>query len=248
LDQLRKRILEMAFLAQEGHVPSAFSIVDGLRVIYSVFDLNPGGSDTFVLSKGHGCLALYAVLEAQGLLSKEEIESFAKHDSKLGGHPDRTKIEAVSASTGSLGHGLPMAVGIAYSKAYLSNSPVGRVITIIGDGECNEGAVWEAALLASHHKLRNLIVWIDYNHSGDRAISSDLMRDKWQSFGFCVSEVDAHQESAIRQVLSRETHRPLAVIAHATKGKGISFMENAPEWHHKILDKETLESALKELR
>jgi transketolase len=242
---LRRSILSIAFNAQEGHVPSAMSIVEPLYVVFRDWDVGEGGSDSFILSKGHGCLALYAVLGNLGLVSPEDMKSLGSSKGILGGHPDMRKVPGVLASTGSLGHGFPMAVGLAYSKRYFSGS--GTVFALLGDGECNEGAIWEAALLASTHGLSNLVAWIDFNHSGDRALSLEPLAEKWAAFGFRVLEVDGHDIQEIERALMLVGDAPTAIIAHATKGKGVSFMENAPAWHHSVLDEDSFEIAMKEL-
>lgn len=242
LAQIRIRVLEAAHLAQEGHVPSALSVIEPIYAVYENWDLKPGGLDSFVLSKGHGCLALYAVMEKFGHLSSAELESFCEFHSKLGGHPDSTKVSGITASTGSLGHGYPIAAGIAYAKKHFKGT--GRVFALIGDGECNEGSIWESAQLVRHHNLKNLLTWIDFNHSGDRAIDPGDLFSKWQSFGFTTVEVDGHNLSEIKSVLDLQTKTPLAVIAHSIKGKGVSAMEGNPAWHHTRIDQEFLQQAI----
>jgi transketolase len=243
--ELRRSILTMAFDSQEGHVPSALSIVEPIYTVFKEWDLGEGGDDTFILSKGHGCLALYSVLKSLDLITSEELKLIGANSGALGGHPDVTKVPSVRASTGSLGHGFPMAVGLAYSKKHFSKG--GRVLALLGDGECNEGSVWEAALLASNHGLSNLVAWVDYNHSGDRAVSLEPLVDKWAAFGFQVVEVDGHDLGEISQALRMEREKPTAIISHSVKGKGVSFMENSPQWHHSLIDAGTFESAMKEL-
>lgn len=245
LTKLRRAVLQMAHMSQEGHVPSALSIVEPIYFVFREWDLGIDGRDAFILSKGHGCLALYAVLAELNLIGKDDIESIGRHGSSLGGHPDSTKIRNVTASTGSLGHGFPIAVGMAYSKLHLASG--GRVMALLGDGECNEGSIWEAALLAANHRLNNLIAWVDYNRSGDRAIALDSLADKWGAFGFSVIEVDAHDLEEISKALNSQQDKPVAIIGHSTKGKGVSFMENSPQWHHSLINEETLSSALREL-
>src|SRR4051812_22557946 len=179
INSLKISILEASFLSGEGHVPSGFSIIDILYVLYTkILRFNPKNPvdpkrDRFVLSKGHGSLGLYAILADKGFFSKEHIKSFGQFNSILGGHPDSLKVPGVEVSTGSLGHGFPTSVGMAMGLKIQKNKA--KIYTIIGDGESNEGTVWESALLASHHKLDNLICIIDHNHSTDRAVSiSDI--------------------------------------------------------------------------
>lgn len=235
---MRRGILTMSFQAGEGHIPSALSIVDILYVLYRDFLPNHGALRTresgasFVLSKGHGSLALYQALAMAGQVSDDDLRNFARYDSILGGHPDRTKVPGVVASTGSLGHGLAIAVGIALARRALGN--LGRVFVLIGDGEANEGSVWEAALLAGHHSLRNLTCIIDNNHSTDRALNLDSVAAKFEAFGWATSEIDGHNEQEIIKALSlHPSSTPLAIVANTIKGKGISSMEANPEWHHK---------------
>lgn len=235
---MRRGILSMSFQAGEGHIPSALSIVDILYVLYRDFLPNHGALDTresgatFVLSKGHGSLALYQVLAMAGYVSDNDLRNFARYDSILGGHPDRTKVPGVVASTGSLGHGLAIAVGIALARRARGN--LGRVFVLIGDGEANEGSVWEAALLAGHHSLSNLTCIIDNNHSTDRALNLDSVAAKFEAFGWATIEINGHNEQEILKALSlHPSCTPLAIIANTIKGKGISSMEANPEWHHK---------------
>jgi len=246
--QARTKILQMAFGASEGHVPSSLSVVDAVVASYSFFDFDSPGTDIFVLSKGHGCLALYAELFLRGTLSQQELDLLCKRDGMLGGHPDSTKVPGVSASTGSLGHGLPFAAGLAYAMKELQGN-ASRVFCIIGDGELNEGSNWEALLLASQHQLDNLTVWIDYNGSGDRAISLEPLATKIDSFGCEVREVNGHDYSEIRSAFSATpSGKPTVLVAKSVKGFGVPFMENNPAWHHTVLDLESLERALEELR
>lgn len=244
----RMKILEMAFAASEGHVPSSLSIVEAVTASYSFFDFDSPDSDVFVLSKGHGCLALYAELFLRGTLSQGDLDDLCKRDGILGGHPDSTKVPGVSASTGSLGHGLPFSSGLAYASKHLRGS-ASRVFCIIGDGELNEGSNWEALLLARQFELDNLMVWIDYNGSGDRAVNLSPLARKVESFGCDVREVDAHDYSEISSAFSATpSGKPTVLVARSVKGFGVPFMENNPAWHHTVLDRESLEKAREELR
>jgi len=235
---MRRGILMMSLLGGEGHIPSAFSIVDILYVLYR--DFLPGPNERsqmepnacFILSKGHGSLALYQVLKMAGHLRDEDLETFAQFDSILGGHPDRTKVPGVTASTGSLGHGLPIAVGVALARRATGHK--GQVFVLIGDGEANEGSVWEAVLLASHHGLSNLTCIVDNNHSTDRSLHLGSIAAKFEAFGWSTREIDGHSEAEIAAALSlRPSTRPQVVIANTIKGKGVPAMEGNPEWHHK---------------
>lgn len=241
---LTLRIVELSEKAQEGHVPSALSILDIVWVIYNNFlDINlikkkSFKRDFFILSKGHGCLAQYVVLERKKFFRKKLLNSFCKYQSKFGGHPDSNKISGVECSAGSLGHGFPFAAGIAYGNKLKKIKS--KVIALIGDGECNEGSVWETCLIASHQKLENLICIIDKNNSTDRALKIDSIKKKFLAFGWDAIEINGHSENQIFNALSKKSKKPLAIIAHTTKGKGIKFMENNPEWHHKSINADLL--------
>lgn len=241
----------MAFDSGEGHCPSALSIIEPVLLAHKIYnfldsDGRESGEDSFILSKGHGCLALYAILSMFGSIELKDLSRLGKDGSNLGGHPDRNKVEGVIASTGSLGHGVPIAVGLAYSKKYFSK--VGKVLVLCGDGEANEGTIWESALLASEHKLDNLKIWIDFNKSGDRALKLDPLGSKFEAFGFQVVEVDGHDLVQVEEALRYTSDRPVAIISHATKGKGVRFMESSPEWHHKKLDLQFFKLAMADLR
>lgn len=242
---LRREIVELLSYSRRGHVGSAFSLVEILRVLYDdVMRYDPREPawperDRFILSKGHGCMALYVLLAEKGFFPKDELRRFCAFDGILGGHPDSRKTPGVETATGSLGHGLPIGVGMALHGRLSGAS--WRVFIVMGDGECNEGSVWESAMTASKHCLDHLAVLVDYNQmqSYDTTrVVQDLepFADKWRSFGFGVAEVDGHDVNALRKVLARlplEAGRPSAIICHTIKGKGISFMENNPRWHHK---------------
>lgn len=249
---LRRTILQTAFRAREGHIASALSIVDIVWVLYGrILKCNarqPGweGRDRFFLSKGHGCLALYAVLVEKGYFGQDVLNSFASFHSPLGGHPDRTKCPGVEASTGSLGHGLPMAVGAALALRIKQSSS--RVYCLVGDGECNEGSIWEACLLASHHRLSSLCCIVDFNHSTDRALDLGNLEAKFQSMGFETETVDGHDHEQLTQALaSGAWSMPRAVIARTVKGKGCPEMENDPAWHHRIPSPEEFEGLMREI-
>ena len=232
---LKGEIAKLSFKSKEGHVASAYSIMDLLWVLFKdvlKVDLDHRSLERFVLSKGHASLALYAMLLDAKIISCAEFQSFCEYDSKLGGHPDSNKLPHVSASTGSLGHGLAMSVGMAMASKIQKND--NRVFCLLGDGECNEGSVWEAVLLAAEHKLNNLCCIVDMNHSGDRAIHLGQLNEKFESFGCKVVVIDGHDHSQILQAYqSHHDTKPLVVIAETIKGKGVGVMENAPAWHHR---------------
>lgn len=195
--------------------------------------------DRFIFSKGHACLALYLMLAEKGFFPADELERVSAFGAMLGGHPEAEKIPGVEASTGALGHGLSIGVGCALAARI--DKADWRTFVLVGDGESNEGSVWEAALSAGKHRLANLTVLVDYNkfQSYNPAYEiQDLepLTDKWRSFGFGVREVDGHDVDALREVLSSlplELDRPSALICHTVKGKGLRATENSAEWHHK---------------
>ena len=248
---LRSLIID-GLSAGRGHVGSPLSLVEIVRVLYDdVLEVRPSepswpDRDRFILSKGHGCLALYAVLADHGFFSKPELLRHCKADALLGGHVD-AHIPGVEASTGSLGHGLPIGVGAAIA-ARLRGRP-SRVFVVMGDGELGEGSVWEAALAASKHKLDRLTAVIDYNKLQsygrvDEVLPLEPLADKWRAFGFAVREVDGHDVNELRAAfgdLPFEPGKPSAIIAHTLKGRGIDYAELNPSWHHKSsLDAEAI--------
>jgi len=253
LNRMRRAILQAAAAAGEGHIASAFSILDLLWVAYDrVLRFDPANPraddrDRFVLSKGHASLGLYAVLAEKGFFPIEEMDRFARYESPLGGHPDSRKVPGVEASTGSLGHGLPMAVGMAL--ALRIRGVERRVFTLVGDGECNEGSIWESALLGAHHHLGNLTCIVDYNHSTDRALQMGDIAAKFTAFGWAATAINGHDHDAIFEALSRSApDRPTAIVATTVKGFGVKSMENEPAWHHRVPTREELSFLLQELK
>lgn len=250
--ELKKLILNVGHDTHEGHIPSAFSILDILYVLYNgILNVDPSNPkkedrDYLIVGKGHSAIGIYAVLADKGFFPKTELRTFGKFNSILGGHPDYNKVPGVEASTGSLGHGLPIAVGMAMGLSYKNNSQ--RVYCIIGDGETNEGSVWEAITLAGQHKLSNLTCIFDYNHSLEKSISWGVMEEKFRAFGWDTCNVDGHNHKELRDVLSFKTrNKPLAVIANTIKGKGCPTIENNPAWHHRAPNDEELVMLMKEL-
>jgi transketolase len=248
---VRVTIIDMLRSGRRGHLASAFSIVEIIRVLYD--DIlkyqakNPvwDKRDRFILSKGHGCLTLYAMLADKGFFPKSTLVTFCQDDSILGGHPGNG-IPGVELSTGSLGHGLPVGVGMALSAKIRKQSY--RVYVLLGDGECDEGSVWEAAMSASKHHLDNLTVIIDRNKMqsfGPTAVIQELepFVEKWKAFGFGVKTADGHDPEKLKKILKHpvfEKGKPDLLICDTLKGKGVAFMEQNPEWHHKrgITDEE----------
>ena len=249
---LRRMIVRAFEGGQRGHLGSSMSLVEIMRVLFDNFLIydsqNPKWEerDRLVFSKGHGCLALYVLLADKGFISKNDLDTFCHFDSILGGHPEYGKIPGVEASTGALGHGLPIAVGMAIASKLKNRK--NKIVVVLGDGEINEGSNWEAALSASKHKLNNLIAIIDYNKLqsyGETREVLDLepLQDKWKSFGFIVSETDGHNVDSLRKSLLQfdlSIQKPKLLICHTVKGKGFPFAEHKPEWHHKskMSDKE----------
>ena len=237
-----------------GHVGSSLSLIEIMRVLYDDIlryranEPDWEARDRCILSKGHGCIGQYVMLAEKGFFPHEVLDTFCRRDSILGGHPEAGKIPGIEASTGALGHGLPIGVGRAMGLRIKGSDA--RVFVVTGDGEINEGSVWEAALSASKHHLANLTVMIDYNKiqsAGPTEIILPLepLADKWRAFGFGVAEVDGHDVGALREVLSRlplENDRPSAIICHTVKGKGFAFAEGDPNWHHKsTIDKKMID-------
>lgn len=253
--KLRRRIVEIVTKSGEGHIPSAFSIVDILYASYSSFldvsleNLESADRDYFVLSKGHGAAALYVVLEEFGILPKKDVDTYGTFGSLLGGHPDTVKVSGVEASTGSLGHGLPIAVGITMGLRIRDIDR--KVVALLGDGECQEGTVWEAAHVAANQRLNNLIVIVDRNMSGAQLTPIDDLPAKWKAFGWTVTEVDGHSHadivSALEESSDSQSNSPHAIIANTVKGKGVSLLEGHGVWHHRIPVEKELEVIYREL-
>jgi len=242
---LRRLVVRALAGGERGHVGSSMSLVEIMRVLYDdvlryrANEPKWPGRDRMILSKGHGCIALYVLLADKGFIPLETLDTFCRRDSILGGHPEASKVPGVEASTGALGHGLSVGVGMALAaRAQKRDS---RVFVVMGDGEINEGSVWEAAMCAGKHGLSNLVAMVDYNKiqsAGPTREIQDLepLLDKWRAFNFAAIDVDGHDVEALRAALRRvplSADRPTAIICHTVKGKGISFAENDPNWHHK---------------
>ena len=228
IKKLIKRIIDVSYKAKEGHIASSLSVLNILHVLYGkvLKDTN----HHFILSKGHASLGLYVILEHFGLL-EDNLDDVCKFTSNLGGHPSN-KIKNIEASTGSLGHGLPMGLGMALGEKIKGTN--NKVFVIIGDGESNEGTNWESALLAPNHSLNNLYCIMDYNHSNDRALKLDNIMDKFKSFNWHCVEINGHNEDEILRALEIVSDKPVFILANTIKGRGCEMMENKPEWHHKF--------------
>lgn len=252
---LRLQIARMVKRSGEGHIPSSFSIVDiidhlyGKVLRYNAADPEWTERDYFVLSKGHGCGAFYAVLHKYGFLTDEDIADYSTSRGILGGHPDTTKVPGAEASTGSLGHGFPTAVGLALGLRIRQQS--NRVYALLGDGECHEGTIWESANVAANQQLGNLVAIVDWNGSAAQLMPQDDMPSKWRAFGWNVTEVDGHDPADLDAVFKNLDYAargtPHAIIAHTVKGKGVSFTEGHGRWHHRIPDDQEMAGIEKEL-
>lgn len=247
--EIRRNILFQVYNASSGHVGGALSCADILVAIY--FNLINEG-DKVVLSKGHASAALYATLAEVGFFPKEELATFRKLNSRLQGHPSCLKTPGVDASSGSLGQGLSIANGIAL--AFKMDNKDNYVYAILGDGEIDEGQIWEAAMTASHYKIKNLITFLDYNKLQIDGTNDEVMRiapvkEKFEAFGFYVQEINGHDFNEIISAVknAKQQDKPSMIIANTIKGKGVSFMENKCEWHGKAPKKEEYEMAIREL-
>lgn len=258
-DKLVRRILEVVANAGRGHVGPALSILDILDVLYgnvmcNYRNLEDLTRDRFILSKGHGCLALYVILEKYELLQNHDLETFCSFSSIFGGHPECTGITHVEFSTGSLGHGPSLATGLAMgAKIHKSDS---RIYVLIGDGELNEGSVWEAAMHAHKHKLNNLCFIVDNNGMQaygkvEAVLNLEPLKQKWEAFGFLVQEVDGHNRAELEDALNFrliDSPKPKMIIAKTVKGRGLKEAENSSFWHHKTkITTEDVEKLLKGL-
>ncbi|MBF0426619.1 MAG: transketolase [Magnetococcales bacterium] len=243
--ELRQLILRSLQRSGRGHPGSALSLVEIVRVLYDdILHYDAARPDwperdRCILSKGHGCLALYAILADKGFFPATELGRFCSVDSPLGGHPELGMVPGVEASTGALGHGLSIGAGMALGARLQGRGS--RVFVILGDGELNEGSVWEAAMFARKHQLDNLVAIVDANKLQSygpvgEVLDMSPLPEKWVSFGFAVREVDGHDVPALRSLLAAlplAVGSPSVIIAHTIKGKGIPMAEGNPQWHHK---------------
>ena len=243
---LRQLIVQALIGGGRGHMGSAMSLVEILRILYDEFiKFDPKkpkneNRDRLILSKGHGCLALYAILADKKFIKSTVLDSTSRFESILGGHPESLKVPGVEVSTGALGHGFPVGVGMAVAAKLKKQNH--NIYVVIGDGESDEGSIWESALSASKHKLNNLKVMMDYNKIQsydfvDKVLNLEPLKKKWESFGFEVSEVNGHDVKNLRanlkDYLKSKSDKPSVTICHTIKGKGFYFAENNPKWHHK---------------
>lgn len=247
----KREIIDLVYKSKmEAHLSSAMSLMEIMNVLFKDVmhiekkDLDNEKSDRLVLSKGHGALALYAIYKEEGYISEEEFYTYKKRGSKYGVHPDRHKVPGVMVSTGSLGHGLPNAVGIAYIWKMKKKS--NRMFVIVGDGELNEGSNWEAIIFAARHKIDNLCCIVDNNNSADNMPDIDK---KFRAFGWDTCTVNGHNEEQLRKAMLCTPNVPYVIIANTIKGKGIRVMEKEHEkWHHKNITDDEYLSIMEEMQ
>ena len=259
--RMRKNILDMSLSAgsESSHFGGGLSIVEitatlfGSIMSYDAKNPEWEDRDRFILSKGHGCLGYYTALHEIGLISKDDLMKFEKTNSYLLGHPVMNRKKGIEFSNGSLGMGLSVGIGVALAAKKRKKNY--KIYVLIGDGECNEGSVWEAAMAAPNFKLDNIISIVDRNNLQQTGTNKEIMSvgdiaEKWRSFAWDVIELDGHNIKELYDAFSNERNstKPLAIIANTIKGKGFSFSENNNDWHHKIMSKSQYELAIKELK
>jgi len=258
--RIRRHAIEMTHSGNSSHVGAVLSIADILAVLYGqVMAKRPdvpkwANRDRFILSKGHAGAGIYAALAETGYFSLDQLRTHYKNGSLLSGHLSHLGIPGVELSTGSLGHGLSVAAGMALAAKHDGGSH--RVFVLMSDGECDEGSNWEAILFAAHHRLSDLVAIVDYNKlqslgSVEETIQLEPFAEKWRVFGWHVVEIDGHDHNALLNALSVDLAaypQPTCIIAHTIKGKGVSFMENSVLWHYRSPQGEEYERALSELR
>jgi len=251
--RFRRRILDISQNVVALHIAPAFSCLEIVDLIYYGLMDRPavGTRDTFIMSKGHGCMAQYVVLEELGVLTKDDIDLYCTPQGILGAHPDYGN-PGIEASTGSLGHGLSMSVGCAYAEKIRARD--GMVYTVLSDGEVQEGSTWEAVLMASTFGTKNLVAFIDYNNFQSLGKTSEThptfypLMPKFESFGWEAAEVNGHDSEAIlAAVRNRDGDKPLVVVCKTVKGRGVSYMESVPIWHYRAPNEEEYRQALSEL-
>jgi len=257
--RMRIQALQMVHAAKASHIASALSICDIVAVLYGqVLHVDPAqpqahARDRFLLSKGHACVAVYAALAECGFIARDDLKTYGQDGSVLMNHISH-KVAGVEFSTGSLGHGLPFGVGKALAAKRLGAA--WKTFVLLSDGELGEGSNWEAMMFAAHHGLDNLVAVIDYNKlqsltTVDQTLRIEPLADKFTAFGWCVREVDGHDHAALASALGATPWapgKPSMLIAHTTKGKGVSYMENTVKWHYSTPNAEQLAQALNELQ
>lgn len=257
--RIRGKIIEMSHKAGTPHLGSSLSCVDILVAAYwgvlaiDLQNLENPERDRFILSKGHAATTLYATLAYRGFFAAELLDSYAQPGTCLLEHPVYRSVPGIEATTGSLGHGLSLGLGMALAGGIQGYAY--RVFVVISDGECNEGSVWEAALLAPAQRLDNVAVIIDYNKwqatgRSNEVLALSPLKQKWEAFGWSAYEVDGHELNTLIEVMRNVpdgSGKPVAIVAHTVKGKGVSFMEDDNNWHYRIPDMDELEKAKREL-
>ena len=247
--KVRQSILKHAYFSQCSHLGSNLSIVDILTVLYNEFLKTK--ANLFILSKGHATAALYSLFAHLNYISFRELKTYCKNNSRLGSHPSHL-VPGVEIETGSLGHGLPIACGIAF--AAIKSKKKFKIFVLISDGELFEGSIWESLIFASHQKLKNLVIIIDNNNQIVMDHSKDVgdfknLKKRLSSFNFIVDEIDGHNYASLNNSLkkSKKNEKPTIILANTVKGKGVSFMEKNTKWHHSIPSAEEYKMAIKEL-
>ena len=256
---IRRQVIDMTYATGKtgAHLGGSLSIVELLAGLYAgnirfkADDPEWEGRDRIILSKGHAAMALYPALAVAGIIDESELETFKKDGSKLGGHPSLNGLPGIEFASGSLGQGLSLGVGTCLALKRKGNSD-SRAFVFLGDGECDEGSVWEAAASAGHYKLNNLVAVVDMNAIQYDGYTNEVMdmspfEKKWIDFGWDVISIDGHNIEQILDAYNHKSDKPLAILAHTVKGKGISFMENNWKYHNASLPKELYDQAIEEL-
>ena len=255
--RIRRYGVEMTNSSKASHIAAILSVADIIAVLYNdVMQIDPHNPkndrrDRFILSKGHAGAAVYAALAEKGFFSVNLLKTYYQDGSQLSGHISHKNVNGVEASTGSLGHGICIAAGMAMAAKH--DKKAHRIYTLIGDGECDEGSVWEAALFANHNELSNLTVIVDHNKMQGLGFCKKILdltdlAAKWKAFGWACQETDGHDHELLRKaILDADAERPNCIIAHTIKGKGVSFMENNILWHYRNPSGDTYERAVQEL-
>lgn len=255
--KIKRHGVEMTHISKGSHIGAILSVSDIIAVLYSdILNVDPNNPnmekrDRIILSKGHAGAAIYAALAEKGFFPVEELNTHYADGSRLSGHVSHKGIPGVEFSTGSLGHGLSVGAGMALAAK--KDKKEHRVFVVLGDGECNEGSIWEAAMFANHFELNNLVAIIDHNKMASLDFCENSMKispfkEKWEAFGWEVYDIDGHDHDVLREVLSsRDNRKPICVIANTIKGKDISFMENNILWHYRSPQNEEYDAAVKEL-
>ena len=256
--EIRGKVIDLAHKARCAHLASALSCVDIIATLYwNVLKINPKNPkdpmrDRFILSKGHAAMALYSILAHKGFFSKDLLNTFGDSGTILAEHPDPI-LPGVEVATGSLGHGLSVGIGMALAGRIQGRKY--RVYSLLSDGECNEGSVWEAAMFAPAHKLENVVAIVDFNKwqatgRSTQILALEPLAEKWKSFGWSTYEIDGHDLNGLKKLLNNVpdgSHKPIAIIANTVKGRGVSFMENDNNWHYKFPNEDEVKKAKIEL-